>query len=38
MVEQGKYVAIHYTGKLEDGEVFDSCDGNPPFEFQVGAV
>ena len=37
MVEQGKFVAIHYTGKLDGGEVFDSCDGNPPFEFQVGA-
>lgn len=37
MVEEGKFVAIHYTGKLEDGEVFDSYDGDPPFEFLAGS-
>lgn len=37
MVEEGKYVAIHYVGKHADGEIFDSCTDNPPFEFQAGA-
>ncbi len=37
MVQEGKFVAIHYTGKLENGEVFDSCTGDFPFEFEVGA-
>ncbi len=37
MVQEGNFVAIHYTGKLENGEVFDSCTGEMPFEFEVGA-
>ncbi len=37
MVQEGNFVAIHYTGKLENGEVFDSCTGEVPFEFEVGA-
>ncbi len=37
MIQEGKYVSIHYTGKLENGEVFDSCTGDTPFEFEVGA-
>ncbi len=37
MVQEGKFVSIHYIGKLENGEIFDSCEENPPFEFQVGA-
>jgi peptidylprolyl isomerase len=37
MIEEGKYVAISYTGKLENGEIFDSCEGHPPFEFQAGS-
>nr|MBP6290850.1 FKBP-type peptidyl-prolyl cis-trans isomerase [Spirochaetota bacterium] len=24
MVTEGKYVAIHYTGTFDDGQVFDS--------------
>ena len=35
-VKNGDFVQLHYTGTLEDGSVFDSSDGRPPLEFQVG--
>ncbi len=35
--QQGDTVRVHYTGRLETGEVFDSSDGGDPLEFQVGA-
>lgn len=28
---------VHYTGRLDSGEVFDSSVGGDPFEFTVGA-
>jgi peptidylprolyl isomerase len=34
--QQGDTVAVHYTGKLDSGEVFDSSRGRDPLEFQVG--
>src|SRR5688500_1139125 len=34
--KQGDTVRIHYTGKLDDGTVFDSSDGREPLEFTVG--
>lgn len=35
-IEQGKKVKVHYTGKHENGDVFDSSVGNEPLEFTVG--
>lgn len=36
-VQDGDYVTVHYTGKLSNGEVFDSSHGKQPMEIQVGA-
>lgn len=36
MIEKGSKVKVHYTGKLEDNEVFDSSTGKEPLEFTVG--
>ena len=33
----GDTVRVHYTGKLDSGEVFDSSDGRDPLEFELGA-
>lgn len=35
-VREGSTVRIHYTGKLEDGTVFDSSENSSPLEFTVG--
>ena len=37
VVKQGDNVKVHYTGKLLDGNVFDSSEGRDPLEFTVGA-
>ncbi len=34
---EGSTVKVHYTGKLEDGEVFDSSLEREPLEFQIGS-
>lgn len=36
-VKQGDTVKVHYTGKLNDGTVFDSSSGGDPLEFTVGS-
>jgi len=33
---EGDRVKIHYTGRLEDGTVFDSSEGRPPLDFIIG--
>ncbi len=34
--KNGDKVKVHYTGKLEDGSVFDSSGGDSPLEFTLG--
>ncbi|MDI9320862.1 MAG: peptidylprolyl isomerase [Phycisphaerales bacterium] len=36
LVKNGDKVRVHYHGKLNDGSTFDSSEGRPPLEFQVG--
>lgn len=36
-VKSGDAVKVHYTGKFDDGDVFDSSEGSDPLAFTVGA-
>lgn len=33
---RGDTVRVHYSGRLEDGTVFDSSEGSDPIEFTIG--
>ncbi|MBW3011757.1 peptidylprolyl isomerase [Candidatus Woesearchaeota archaeon] len=35
--QKGSKVKIEYTGKLDDGTVFDTTEGRNAFEFEIGA-
>ncbi|MBD3164835.1 peptidylprolyl isomerase [Candidatus Woesearchaeota archaeon] len=36
-VKKGDKIKVDYTGKLDDGTVFDTTDGKQPLEFEVGS-
>ncbi|MCI0485223.1 MAG: peptidylprolyl isomerase [Blastocatellia bacterium] len=36
-VKDGDTIAIHYTGTLDDGTIFDSSEGGQPLSFTVGS-
>lgn len=35
-VKENNTVKVHYTGKLSNGQVFDSSEGKEPLEFTLG--
>ena len=35
-VEDGDTVMVHYTGKLDDGTVFDTTTNRDPLQFMIG--
>jgi peptidylprolyl isomerase len=35
--QNGDTVRVHYTGRLENGEVFDTSEGGEPLEFKLGS-
>lgn len=36
-IKNGDTITVNYTGKFEDGDVFDSSEGKEPLKFTVGA-
>ena len=34
---EGNTVEVHYTGRLDSGEVFDSSEGREPISFTIGS-
>lgn len=36
-VKKGDKIKVHYHGRLENGETFDSSEGRAPLEFEVGS-
>lgn len=34
--QNGDMVKVHYTGRLDDGTIFDSSEGKDPFQFIIG--
>ncbi len=38
LVKEGHYIAVEYTGTLDNGEEFDSSKNNGPIQFVVGSA
>ncbi|MBF0451728.1 MAG: peptidylprolyl isomerase [Candidatus Magnetomorum sp.] len=36
-VDKDLFVSVEYKGTLDNGDVFDTSEGRPPLEFQVGS-
>ncbi len=36
-IKEGDTISVHYTGRLENGEIFDSSQGRSPLNFTVGS-
>jgi peptidylprolyl isomerase len=36
-IKAGDTISVNYTGRFEDGQVFDSSEGREPLKFTVGA-
>jgi len=36
MIKEGNTIKVHYTGKLTNGEQFDSSVGKEPLQFTIG--
>ena len=36
-IKEGDSITVHYTGRLESGEIFDSSQGRSPLAFTVGS-
>ncbi len=36
-IQSGDTVSVHYTGRIENGEIFDTSQGRRPLTFTVGA-
>lgn len=36
-IKEGDSISVHYTGRLEGGEIFDSSQGRSPLAFTVGS-
>lgn len=36
IIQTGDTISVNYTGRFEDGQVFDSSEGRAPLKFTVG--
>ena len=38
VIKEGDNISVHYTGKLETGETFDSSQGKDPLKITIGTT